>query len=333
MTIPRIRALWPRAGLEGGRLTLTGDDLWAPDAGGQTIRVGGAEARPLIASPGRLVLPIPGEARSGRVAIERDGEIFEGPTFVAGAKLAGDLHPVANPAIDGEGNIFTTVSGSRGQQVPVSLFKITPAGTVTPLASAVTNPTGLAFNQNGDLFASCRHDGSILRLTPVGDVHPFASGLGIATGIAFDAGGTLFVGDRTGTIHAVSREGRARPFAELPASVAAFHLAFGPDGALYVTAPTLSNDDPIYRITPEGSISEYFRGLARPQGLAFDEWGNLYVVAIFRGDRGILQITPGREASPAVAGENLVGLAFDGRGNMIVAGTDCIYRLPWPPGE
>lgn len=333
MTIPRIRALWPRASLEGGRLTLTGEDLWAPEAGAQTIRFGEAEARPLIASPGRLVLPVPGEARSGRVAIERDGQVFEGPTFVAGVRLAGDLHPVANPAIDAEGNIFTTVSGSRGQEVPASLFKITLAGTVTPLTFTVTNPTGLAFDRNGELFVSCRHDGSILRLTPAGGLHPFASGLGIATGIAFDAEGTLFVGDRTGTIYAVGRQGQARPFAELPASVAAFHLAFGPDGALYVTAPTLSNDDPIYRIAPDGAIGEFFRGLARPQGLAFDEGGDLYVVAIFRGDRGILQITPGREASPAVAGENLVGLAFDGRGNMIVAGTNCIYHLPWPLGE
>ena len=57
------------------------------------------------------------------------------------------------------------------------------------------------------------------------------------------ADGTLFVGDRSGTIFRVDRDGRATTFASLPPSVAAFHLAFGPDGALYVTGPTLSSYD------------------------------------------------------------------------------------------
>ena len=46
---------------------------------------------------------------------------------------------------------------------------------------------------------------------------------------------TLFVGDRSGTIFRVDATGSATTFATLPASVAAFHLAFGPDGALFVT--------------------------------------------------------------------------------------------------
>ena len=153
--------------------------------------------------------------------------------------------------------------------------------------------------------------------------------MGIATGIAFDQAGTLFVGDRSGGIFAVERHGATRRFAKLPPSVAAYHLAFGPDACLYVTAPTLSNDDPIFRIAPSGAVSRFFENLARPQGLAFDRDGTLFVVAIHRGERGIFRVGGDGSANLVVAGENLVGLTFDDRGRMAIAATNSIYRLGW----
>ena len=62
---------------------------------------------------------------------------------------------------------------------------------------------------------------------------------------------------------------RVETFATLPASVAAFHLAFGPDGCLDVAAPTLATHDPIYRITPDRLVDSVYEGFGRPQGLAF----------------------------------------------------------------
>jgi hypothetical protein len=69
--------------------------------------------------------------------------------------------------------------------------------------------------------------------------------------------------------------------------------------------------------------------VARPQGLAFDRDGNLFVVAIHQGERGIFKIASDGKAALAVAGENLVGLAFDGRGRMVIASANAIYRLAW----
>lgn len=329
MTTPRIFRVRPLAGVEGGRVTIFGEGLCEPEVGPPSPSFDGTETRPLIASPGKIVAPIPPGAASGFIRLVWPDVVVEGPFFEVAEKLADELHPVANPVVDPDGYILTTFSGSRGQAAPggVSVFRIAPQGGAEPLVSDLVNPTGLALDAGGALFISCRNDGTIRKMTSSGEAEVFIDGMGVPTGIAFDREGTLFVGDRSGGIFAVEPHGARRRFARLPASVVAYHLAFGPDGDLYVTAPTLSNDDPVFRISPQGTVSRFFEHLARPQGLAFDRDGNLFVVAIYRGERGIFRIRDSAQATLAVAGENLVGLAFDGEGRMVIASTNAIYRL------
>ena len=120
--------------------------------------------------------------------------------------------------------------------------------------------------------------------------------MGVATGIAFDDEENLYVGDRSGTIFKISRERQIYVFATLEPSIAAYHLAFGPDEYLYVTGPTTSSFDSVYRISPAGDVEVFYRGLGRPQGLAFDVDGNLYVAASLGGRRGVVRINPDRKA-------------------------------------
>ena len=326
---PRISRVRPLAGVEGGRVTIFGESLCAHDMAQPVPQFDGVESRPLIASPSKIVVPIPERATSGFIRVAWSDVVVEGPFFEVAEKLADELHPVTNPVVDAEGYIITTFSGSRGQAAPggVSVFRISPNGGAEPLFSDLMNPTGLALDRDGTLFISCRSDGTIRRIVRGNEAEVFIDGMGIASGIAFDREGTLFVGDRSGGIFAVDKNGAMRRFAKLPASVAAYHLAFGPDGDLYMTAPTLSNDDPVFRITPRGAVSRAFEHLARPQGLAFDRDGKLFVIAIHRGERGIFRITSGADATLAVAGENLVGLTFDDQGRMAIASTNAIYRL------
>ena len=139
----------------------------------------------------------------------------------------------------------------------------------------------------------------------------------------------MYVGDRTGTIHRVNSIGESEEFAQLEPSVAAYHLAFGPDNALYVTGPTVSSFDAVMRIDETGDVEVFYRGLGRPQGLAFDRQGNLYVAASLRGRRGIVRIAPdGSRAEMAVAGMNVVGLAFSRTGDMVIATNDAVYSVP-----
>jgi sugar lactone lactonase YvrE len=329
VTTPRILRVCPLAGVEGGRVTILGEGLVDSQLGQPAPRFDAVETRPLIASSVKIVAPIPEGATSGMLRVVWPDAVVEGPYFEVATKLADELHPVTNPVVDRDGHIITTFSGTRGQAAPsgASVFRIPPDGGAEPYLSDLVNPTGLALHPEGTLFISCRNDGTIRRVAGPGRAEVFIEGMGIATGIAFHPDGTLFVGDRSGGIFAVDPKGAARRFAKLPASVAAYHLAFGPDGELYVTAPTLSNDDPVFRINPAGRLTRFFEHLARPQGLAFDPDGNLCVVAIHQGERGIFRISRDGKATLAVTGENLVGLAFDGRGRMVIASTNAIYRL------
>jgi sugar lactone lactonase YvrE len=85
----------------------------------------------------------------------------------------------------------------------------------------------------------------------------------------------------------------------------------------------------VYRIDPQGTVHAFYRGLGRPQGLAFDAAGNLYVAASLSGKRGIVKITPQGKAGLEVAGNGLVGLAFAPGKSVILATTDALHHLSW----
>src|SRR6185295_18357727 len=107
----------------------------------------------------------------------------------------------------------------------------------------------------------------------------------------------------------------------------AFHLAFGPDQALYVSGPTLSSYDELYRIAPDGAITTAFARFGRPQGLAFDRSGTLFVVEALAGASGLYRVPSGGTPELVLSGPGLVGVAFDAAGTMVVASNDTTYRL------
>src|SRR5262250_3836386 len=147
------------------------------------------------------------------------------------------------------------------------------------------NAHGVAFDREGQMYVSSRQDGTIYRVAQNGTMSTYAEGMGVATGIAFDRAENLYVGDRSGTIFKIARDRQIFVFATLEPSVSAYHLAFGPSGDLFVTGPTTSSFDSVYKIDPHGAVSVFYRGLGRPQGLAFDRDENLYVGASLSGKR------------------------------------------------
>ena len=189
------------------------------------------------------------------------------------------------------------------------------------------NPTGLAVDREGLLYVSSRMEGTIYLVNPDGHRTLYAEGMGIATGIAFDTDENLYVGDRSGTIFKINRDKQIFVFATMEPSVAAYHLAFSAAGELFVTGPTTSSYDHLYRITPAGEVRSFYRGLGRPQGLAFDACGNIYVAASLAGRRGVVRLNPQAEPELAVSGNGIVGLAFTGHRSMILATTNSLIEL------
>lgn len=179
------------------------------------------------------------------------------------------------------------------------------------------------------MFVTSRFDGTVYRVTAERQFVAFAADLGVATGLAFNRSGEMFVGDRSGTIFKINEIGEAKPWAQHEPSVSAYHLAFGPDGSLYLSGPTVSSFDSVTRFDEDGNASTFYQGLGRPQGLAFDRAGNVYVAASLRGRRGIVRISPdGSDAQLVVSGMNVVGLAFGPLGEMIVATNEAVYTIP-----
>jgi outer membrane protein assembly factor BamB len=320
--------------MPGGEIEVHGTHLGPIASNLLSATIGDTVASLVLTRSTQAIVRIPEGSIPGDLVLHRNGSSSNPLPVRVAVPMAENLHPVANPAVDQDGRVFATFSGARGQQVPVSIFAIDRDFQMRPFVRDLMNPTGLAFGADGYLYVSSRSEGTVYRVSPAGAVSTYAEGLGIATGLAFDALGNLYVGDRSGTIFKIEARGSHAPephnifvFATLEPSMAAYHLAFNATGTLFVTGPTTSSNQAIHAIAPDGTTTIFYQGLGRAQGMAFDVDDNLYVVASLHGQRGIVRVTPNREATLAVSGSDLVGLAFLEDGCAVLATRDALYHV------
>ncbi|HYE66103.1 MAG TPA: hypothetical protein VD966_10995, partial [Pyrinomonadaceae bacterium] len=169
----RIVRIDPRAGITGGEVVIECENFDTSRLRACSSWFDGARGHLVGASSRRVLAVVPETAASGEVEVrlESGGQSTSPTRFVTGRKLAEDLHPVANPAFDpDDGALFVTRSGSRGQQFPVSIFRIDAGGEITEFSGEVTNPTSIAFDKSGHMYVSSRMDGTVYRITPFKDV-------------------------------------------------------------------------------------------------------------------------------------------------------------------
>ncbi|HEX4277569.1 MAG TPA: IPT/TIG domain-containing protein [Bryobacteraceae bacterium] len=322
---PVISQVQPEAAITGGELYIRGKGLAASNR--PHVTIGEVTAQVVIGSSSLVIVKVPEGASAGELVVENGAHASEAWTCDIGIQIAENLHPVTSPAVDGMGNIYTTFSGSRGQKVPVAVYRVDLNFNLTPFINDMMNATGIAIGRDGLVYISSRFDGAVYQVTPSGSMSVFVEGMGVATGLVFDDENNLYVGDRSGTVFKISPSRQIFVFATIEPSISAYHLAWGPDQHLYVSGPTTSSFDTIYRVADNGDVEPFYRGLGRPQGMAFDVDGNLYSAASFHGRKGVVRITPDRKAELFVSGPGIVGLAFSPTRAMIVSTTNAVFRV------
>jgi sugar lactone lactonase YvrE len=335
-------AVHPPWAVPGGRVLLTLETP-VPNDGPPPVSIGDLDAHVVAASPHHLRFVVPLAAEGGSMPIVVGADPAPVATIEIARTLTTGLHQVDNPAFDGLGRLYATQSGGPGTKVPAPIYRVTADGVREPVAVEIANPTSLALGPDGAMYVSSRFEGAVYRLLSDDRTEVYASELGVPTGLAFSDDGWLYVGDRSGSVFRISPSRDVETFATLPASVAAFHLAFGPDRCLYVTAPTLSSRDAVYRITPDRLVDVIYEGFGRPQGLAFDAEGRLHVAEAAAGAAGLYRLALTGSASSAraelvAAVPAIVGVAFDPGGGLLLASNDTIWRLavdsrPYWPGR
>ena len=331
---PRISQVQPEAAITGGELYIRGKGL----APGQMaanftgidraqVTIGNVAAPLVIGSDSVVIVKVPEGASAGELVVGRGDRRSDVWSCDIGISIAENLHPVTSPAVDSFGNVYTTFSGSRGQKVPVAVYRIDLNFNLRPFINDMMNATALAIGRDDLIYISSRFDGMIYQISPAGNMSVFVEGMGVATGICFDREQNLYVGDRSGTIFKISPSRQIFVYATIEPSISAYHLAWGPDQHLYVSGPTTSSFDCIYRIADNGDVETFYRGLGRPQGMAFDVEGNLYSAASYMGRKGVVRIRPDRSIEHFLSGPGIVGLAFSPSRAMIVSTTNAVYRV------
>lgn len=318
----KINRVVPPAALPGGLVRVELSGLKEPSSVG--VEVGGESAEILGASSTALTIRVPRATGNGIVVrSERSAQA----DLKVGRLVASELHPVASPVVDSLGNVYVTFSGSRGEKVPVSIFVFYPDGSRHPFLADITNPTGMVIGSDDCLYITSRHSSTVYRSTFDKQVEKYADGLGLATGLVFDSQGNLLVGDRSGTVYKVSPRRDLSVLCELEPSVSAFHLALDQNDMLYVTGPTLATQDCIYKISPQGEVEVFFKGLGRPQGIGFDRQGRLQVTASYRGKKGLYRFIDGTPEL-TLSGPMLVGFAHDHqRGQTYLVDSENLYQI------
>ncbi|MCI0539016.1 MAG: NHL repeat-containing protein [Verrucomicrobiales bacterium] len=181
-------------------------------------------------------------------------------------------------AVDAEGNVYASFNGQ--------IKKFGPSGAdLGVFATPSAFPRGIAFDSNGNLYASLVGD-TVHKFGPSGaDLGTFAStGLNGCYAIAFDSSDNLYSAN-TGD-HTVRKFGPTGTDLGIFASTGSdsshnsFGLAFDRTGNLYAS---LAGAREIHKFGPSGAdlgaFASFLSGdnLNSPRGLAFDDSGNLYV--------------------------------------------------------
>jgi sugar lactone lactonase YvrE len=185
-----------------------------------------------------------------------------------------------------DGRIYVAqVGGSQISAVHPDSGKI---DTVSPMGGGIIGPDDLAFDDDGNLYATEITEGRVSMLAADGTTRVICGDMPVANPITY-SGGRLIAGECRpgGRIMELDRHGGA-PRVILDNVPMANAFEVGPDGKLYF--PVMGTNE-IWRVSLEGGRPEtVVGGLAAPDSVKFDMRGNLVSTQAASGE--VLRINP-----------------------------------------
>ncbi len=228
------------------------------------------------------------------------------------------------PAFDRAGNLFFV------NWLSSSIVKLTPDRAASEWFNTGGIPAGLAFHRDGSLYVADEGDDihGVLRVTPDGQITTVVDSyqgqpLNGANDLVFDRNGALYFSDpwRSSAENPIGGFYRYFPDGRLERidHGLAFPngVAISADDSAVVLAETYRNRILRYPIGPDGTIGarEDFAALPGgegPDGMAFDEAGNLYVAHWSGGRVAVLDPTGALAGEVLIPGPNVTNVAFGG---------------------
>jgi gluconolactonase len=162
--------------------------------------------------------------------------------------LVSDIRGPEGPAIDAQGRLHLVSAEDA------SIIRVSSEGGLSQIATTDGRPNGLLFNKNGEMFVADAKRKAILRIGSNGKTEVFVD----------EFSGTQFGGPND--------------------------LCFLPNGDLLFTDPIRRPHpdpaiSPVYRVTPDGTVTAFANDLAFPNGIAVSVDGTQVFVSESRAQR------------------------------------------------
>lgn len=194
--------------------------------------------------------------------------------------------------VDQSGNILVSRSGG--------IIKLDPQGKVTALAGNASfngsangegsdaefyNPVGITKDAEGNLYVADRENGSLRKVTPDGVVSRVPGSNNGQSGVyrelwnvAVDIFGNIYtarwVDDQHRKVERISPDGQVSTYLTLR-TTRIDGIATDLQGNVYVSAGL------IYKVTPEGTVTQLAPANSQGKGVAIDRLGNIYVADFY----------------------------------------------------
>jgi len=229
-------------------------------------------------------------AEGGGIFNVTSGDNFGSQPIFVTSPITSPTSGILGLTANSSGYLFATNPGLG------TVYKISPNGIVTTIATGLSNPFGIALDSSDNVFVTNLDLGvsggsSIIKITPSDAITTFATGLFNPVFMTIDGSNNLYVSNQgNNTISKITPSGTLSAFA--PGINGPEGLAFDSSGNLFVS----SDSNNIYKVTPSG-VTSLFATTTLPQssGLVFDASGNLLVSN--RQGQSILEVTPGGSIS------------------------------------